>query len=103
MKNKIEDLRNHLFSAIERLNNEEITPEELEKEIQRAKAISEVGKVIVDSAKTEVDFMRITKKKYNDFMPEESTSNFLDDAKEKFVRPPAEYSNNGHAKLINGQ
>lgn len=97
MKNKIEDLRNHLFETIEMLKNGEI-------EIEKARAISEVGKVIVDSAKTEVDFMRITRKRYNDFMPEESTSKFLDNeiTKEKMIRPPAEYSNNGHSKLIEG-
>lgn len=96
MKNKIEDLRNHLFSALERLSNEQLTPEELEKEIQRSKAISDVGKVIVDTAKTEVDFMRITRKPYNSFMPEDSTAKFLDRENPKQVeRPEAEYSNNG--------
>lgn len=100
MKNKISDLRDHMFAALERLSNEDLTPEQLEKEIQRSKAISEVGKVIVDTAKTEVDFMRLTKKKTNDFIPEESTAKFLDNEPAKLSqRPVAEYSNNGHLKL----
>jgi hypothetical protein len=55
MKNKITDLRNHLFEALERLKDPEL---DLEKEIQRAKAIKEVGSVIIDSAKVEVDFIK---------------------------------------------
>ena len=35
MKNKMTDLNNYLFEAIERLNNDELEPEELEKEIKR--------------------------------------------------------------------
>lgn len=58
MKNKIEDLRNHLFAALERLNDEEITPEQLELEIKRAESIQGVASVIVHSAKVEVDYMR---------------------------------------------
>ena len=37
MKNKLSDLNNHLFEAMERLNNEDLTDEELEKEINEAK------------------------------------------------------------------
>jgi hypothetical protein len=73
MKNKISDLRNHMFAALERLGNEEITEEDLKKEIERSKAISEVGKVIVESAKTEVLYAK------------------------KIERPPAVYSNKQHA------
>lgn len=87
MKNKIEDLRNHLFEAIEKLKDGDMT-------IETAKGIADIGRVIVDSAKTEVDFMRITRKKSNDFMPEESTSKFLDDEIDKKIdRPAAVYSN----------
>ena len=55
MKNKIEDLRNHLFAAIEGLQDPEsgMTTE-------KALAIAEIGKVIVDSAKTEVLAYRAT-------------------------------------------
>lgn len=55
MKNKIEDLRNHLFAALEGLADKD-EPMELE----RAKAIADVARVIVDSAKAEVAFIQAT-------------------------------------------
>ena len=55
MKNKIEDLRDHLFATLEDLRDPE-KPMELD----RAKTIAEVGKVIIDSAKAENEFLRVT-------------------------------------------
>lgn len=49
MKNKLSDLNNHLFEAMERLNDEELTDEELEKEIKRSKAMEGIAKTIIDS------------------------------------------------------
>lgn len=62
MKNKIEDLRNHLFTALERLGDDEAmkNPIKLEKELARAKGIAEIGKVLVESAKVEVQFIEAT-------------------------------------------
>lgn len=59
MKNGIEDLRNHLFAQLERLGDEEITgdPAKLTRELDRAKAVADVARVVVDSAKAEVAFM----------------------------------------------
>ncbi len=54
MKNKLEDLRNHLFSALEGLSDPE-KPMDLE----RARAIAEVAQVVINSAKVEVDFLRL--------------------------------------------
>jgi len=54
MKNKIEDLRNHLFSTIEGLLDKDKPLE-----IDRARAVAEVAKVVVESAKVEVDAMRV--------------------------------------------
>ncbi|PJK00801.1 hypothetical protein CO641_02190 [Lysobacteraceae bacterium NML91-0213] len=55
MKNKIEDLRNHLFATLEALQDKgEPMP------IDRARAIADVAKVIVDSAKAETEFLRVT-------------------------------------------
>ncbi len=53
MKNKIEDLRNHLFVAIESL----LDPEK-PMEIERAKAVAEVAQVMINSAKVEVDMVK---------------------------------------------
>ncbi|HDY5567755.1 TPA: hypothetical protein RQ712_006623, partial [Pseudomonas aeruginosa] len=49
MKNKIEDLRNHLFATIEGLLDEEKPLD-----IERAKAVAHVSSVIIESAKVEV-------------------------------------------------
>jgi hypothetical protein len=51
-----------MFKALERLNNEKLNDEELKLEIDRAKAIGEIGKVIVESAKTEIILARLTGK-----------------------------------------
>ena len=54
MKNKLEDLRNHLFTALEGLSDvEKPMP------IERALAIAEVAQVVINSAKVEVDFLRL--------------------------------------------
>ena len=54
-RNKITDLRNHLFETLEALRDEE-KPMELD----RARAIADVAKVIVESAKVEVGFLKVT-------------------------------------------
>lgn len=54
-RNKIEDLRNHLFATLEGL-----TDEDKPMDINRAKAVADVAQVIVNSAKVEVDFIRAT-------------------------------------------
>ncbi|MFN0276776.1 MAG: hypothetical protein ACKVPJ_13600 [Chitinophagales bacterium] len=73
MKNKLGDMRNHLFAQLERLSDEELTkkPEMLDKELKRAQAIKDVAQVIVNSAKVEVDAMRFTGVKGTDFIPDE--------------------------------
>lgn len=55
MKNKIEDLRNHLFATLEALRDDENPMD-----IERAKAVASVAQVIVDSAKAENDFIKLT-------------------------------------------
>ncbi|HXI50971.1 MAG TPA: hypothetical protein VNH84_05685 [Candidatus Saccharimonadales bacterium] len=54
-KNKIEDLRNHLFEALEALKDPEKPME-----IARAQAIANVASQIIQSAKVEVDFLKVT-------------------------------------------
>ncbi|WP_201195144.1 hypothetical protein [Pseudomonas fluorescens] len=53
MNNKMTDLRNHMFATLEALQD----PDQ-PMDIERAKAIAEVGKVLVDSAKVEVLFIK---------------------------------------------
>jgi len=68
MKNKINDLRDHMFLQLERLNDENLTPEEMEQEIKKAHAIKGVGDVIVKSAIAEVNAMKLGLKG-SDFIP----------------------------------
>lgn len=53
-KNKISDLRDHLFETLEALRDEKEPMD-----IARAKAIAEVAQVIIESAKVEVHFMEV--------------------------------------------
>lgn len=55
VKNRIEDLRDHLFETIEALKDTE-NPMALD----RAKAISDVAQTIINSAKVEVAFIKET-------------------------------------------
>lgn len=54
-RNKLLDLNNHLFEQLERLNDEELTGEELDKEIERSKAVTQISRVIVDNARLALD------------------------------------------------
>lgn len=49
MKNSLTDLNNHLFAQIERLGDEDLSGEDLEKEINRCDAITKVAKTIIES------------------------------------------------------
>jgi hypothetical protein len=60
------DLRNHLFETLEALKDKDEPME-----IDRAKAISEVAGKLIESAKVEVDFIKVTGNR--------ETSRFLDE------------------------
>ena len=73
MKNKIEDLRNHLFATLEALQDQE-NPMDLE----RARTVADVAKVLVDSAKAEVGYLKVTGQvRGSGFIPDEPSSNKL--------------------------
>lgn len=55
MKNRLIDLNNHLFLALDRLNDESLTPEQIEIESKRAKSITDLGDKIIDIAKTSLE------------------------------------------------
>lgn len=61
MKNKIEDLRNHLFAELERLGDESLTGDALKEEIQRARSVSDVSAQVVETARVENDRLKITR------------------------------------------
>lgn len=55
MQNKLIDLNNHLFAQLERLGNEEMTPENLREEVARSGAITSVAKEIISNARLALD------------------------------------------------
>lgn len=50
MKNTLTDLHNALFESIERLQDDELDAEALEREIKRAEAVNGVAKAIIENA-----------------------------------------------------
>lgn len=54
MKNKLSDLNNHLFTQVERLCDESLTPDQLKVELERAKAIKGVAKEIINAGKLQL-------------------------------------------------
>lgn len=54
-KNTLSDLNNHLFAQLERLGEENISQEDLQREMERAKAINGIAKNIIDNAKTALE------------------------------------------------
>lgn len=72
MKNKISDLRNHLFETIEALKDSEKPMD-----IERARAISEVSQTIINTAKVELQAMEM--------LGAEKPSNFFDEKKPELV------------------
>lgn len=73
MKNKLTDLNNHLFAQLERLADEDLGGQELIEEIRRAKAVTDVGNVIVMNARLALDaqkFMADNSRVSNPQLPE---------------------------------
>lgn len=52
MKNTLTDLNNYLFEALERINDDDLDEEGLDKEIKRAEATTKVATTIINNAKT---------------------------------------------------
>lgn len=51
-RNTLGDLNNHLFEQLERLNDDELDGEQLEKELKRADAMSKIAANVVNNANT---------------------------------------------------
>jgi hypothetical protein len=63
--NTITDLRGHLFDTLRRLKDKDNPLE-----IERARAISDIAQTIINSAKAEVDYLRVAGGKGSGFIPE---------------------------------
>ena len=55
--NKLSDLRDHIFMALERLSDEGLTTEQVASEVDKAKAIAQLSASIIASAKVEIDYI----------------------------------------------
>lgn len=55
MKNTLSDLNNYLFECIERITDDELSAEELDKEIKRSNAVQNVAKNIIENSKLALD------------------------------------------------
>jgi hypothetical protein len=64
MSDKIEDLRGIMFETLRDLRDKEKPMD-----IDRAKAVADVARVIVESAKVEVDHLKLTGGKGSGFIP----------------------------------
>lgn len=64
MSKTIDDLRAHLFQTLEALSDKAAPMD-----IARGKAISDVAQTIINTAKVEVDFARITGGNVSSFLP----------------------------------
>jgi hypothetical protein len=59
MKNKLSDLNNHLFAQLERLGEEDLTPEQIEKEAERAQAIVGIADQVIKTAAIQIQAARL--------------------------------------------
>jgi len=66
VKNKLSDLRDHLFAALEGLSDDEKPMD-----IERARAVAEVAQVVINSAKLEVEVLKLYdgRMRGSDFVP----------------------------------
>jgi len=59
VKNSLSDLTDHLFVALERLNDESLAPDVVRSEIQRANAIAVVAREIIGAGNLAVNAARV--------------------------------------------
>lgn len=70
MKNKLSDLNNHLFAQLERLSEEDLTPEQIEIEAKRADAIVSVADQIARGAELQLKAVKIIADHGDRFKPQ---------------------------------
>ncbi|WP_175762254.1 hypothetical protein [Burkholderia anthina] len=69
MSNNIATVRQHLLDTLADLRNREQPME-----VERARAVADVARVLIDSAKVEVDFLRVSETTGSDFLQPEGGS-----------------------------
>ena len=72
MKNRLIDLNNHLFAQLERLSEEDLTPERIEQEVARTDAIVDVSEQIIRNADLQLKAVALVAnhgERYRDSLP----------------------------------
>ena len=54
MNNNLSSLNNYLFESLERINDDDLTEEELDKEIKRAETVNKIGNIIIENARIQL-------------------------------------------------
>lgn len=92
MKNKISDLRDHLFATIEELRDKENPMD-----VHRAQAIAEVARAAIDSAKVEVAMLRVLDDmgaqdvSTTGFIPVEAEGERVGESQRQLLNPSSEH------------
>lgn len=72
-KNSLSDLNNYLFQQLDRLNNNELGQESIEREVKRTEAIVSLSEQVIDNAKIALDAAELVAKhgvgKWEDMLP----------------------------------
>lgn len=58
MKNTLTDLNNYLFEALERITDDSLTDDELQKEITRSQAVTAVAETIIHTGELSLKALR---------------------------------------------
>ncbi|SNT76443.1 hypothetical protein [Paracoccus seriniphilus] len=69
MKNKLGDLNNHLFAALERLSDEDLNSDQIEQEAKRADAIVSVADKIIGNADLQLKAAKLWAEHGSQIMP----------------------------------
>lgn len=59
MKNRLSDLNNHLFAQLERLGEEDLTPEQIDQEAKRGEAIVGIADKIIRNAALQIEAAKL--------------------------------------------
>lgn len=78
-RNKISDLNNHLFSQLEKLNDDQLQGDQLNTEVNRARAMSSLASQIINSTKLTLDAIKMSN---NGEINPVDVPNLLDESKE---------------------
>lgn len=54
MKNTLSDLNNYLFESLERLMDDDLSGEDLDREIQRSRAVTDVAEALIHSGELSI-------------------------------------------------